>query len=385
MRMDPAPTGDGLRLAVIERARRAVLDDGASAPEAVAPWIERSWRRCLAQGHRPDQRLGFDLVSESTMRRTAEANAALVQAARPQLDRLVRALAQTRYFAILTNAQGVVVDAQGPIDASDRRAQLITRVGVDLSEAAVGTTAIGAALTELQPVWLHRGEHFFADTGMYSCAGAPIFDPDGRVAGMLDLTGIDTRERPELRHMAAQSARGIENALTRQRPHALLLRINWPGHGGADDSDGLIALDADGVVCGLNTAARQMLALPLTRGPLHCGDLFAMPWTRLFDAARRDAEPLEAPLWTGLRLQVSAQAAGSEATGRARHAMPAGAAAPAGPQGSDALPRMPLKDMETTLIRRAVTQARGNVAEAARMLGISRATVYRKLGRGKGG
>jgi transcriptional regulator of acetoin/glycerol metabolism len=31
------------------------------------------------------------------------------------------------------------------------------------------------------------------------------------------------------------------------------------------------------------------------------------------------------------------------------------------------------------LIRRAMQQARGNVAEAARHLGISRATLYRKL------
>jgi transcriptional regulator of acetoin/glycerol metabolism len=35
--------------------------------------------------------------------------------------------------------------------------------------------------------------------------------------------------------------------------------------------------------------------------------------------------------------------------------------------------------MEGEMIRRAVDEARGNVAEAARALGISRATVYRKL------
>ena len=53
-----------------------------------------------------------------------------------------------RYFAMLTNARGVVIDVQGAVDG-DPRSQLIGRVGVDLSEAAVGTTAIGAALTEL--------------------------------------------------------------------------------------------------------------------------------------------------------------------------------------------------------------------------------------------
>jgi len=46
---------------------------------------------------------------------------------------------------------------------------------------------------------------------------------------------------------------------------------------------------------------------------------------------------------------------------------------------------VPLKDVETALIRKAVEQARGNVMEAARALGISRATVYRKLMRKKPG
>ena len=41
---------------------------------------------------------------------------------------------------------------------------------------------------------------------------------------------------------------------------------------------------------------------------------------------------------------------------------------------------MPLKDLETALIRKAVDDARGNVMDAARALGISRATIYRKLG-----
>ena len=35
---------------------------------------------------------------------------------RPVLDRLSRALASTRYFAILTDGNGVVIDAHGPID-----------------------------------------------------------------------------------------------------------------------------------------------------------------------------------------------------------------------------------------------------------------------------
>ena len=46
--------------------------------------------------------------------------------------------------------------------------------------------------------------------------------------------------------------------------------------------------------------------------------------------------------------------------------------------------RLPLKDIEVELIRKAVRDAQGNVMEAARRLGISRATIYRKLGSAPG-
>jgi transcriptional regulator of acetoin/glycerol metabolism len=353
------------RIARIEGARRAVMHNDLLMPSAaVEPWIERSWRRCLASGQQPDQPVSFNTVSPQALRHTLEANHDLIEAARPVLDTLGRAIANTRYFAILTNARGVVVDVNGPIDHSDRRASLVTRIGADLSEPSVGTTAISAALIELQPVWLHRGEHFFTETSVYSCAGAPLFGPDGQCAGMLDLTGIEATERPELRHLVVQSVRSIENALTLRQPHSLLVRLNWPGRALGDDTDGLVCLDADGWVTGANPAARQMVAqLDTTaRARVHGSEVFAMPFERLFDASRHSREVLEVPLWSGLRVQALPQRPGEAPP----HLAPAA--------------RIPLKDVEIALIRKAVADARGNVLQAARALGISRATVYRKLG-----
>ncbi|HXD42481.1 MAG TPA: helix-turn-helix domain-containing protein [Ramlibacter sp.] len=358
------------RLRQIEQARRAVMLEGRSATDVLARswfeggWIERSWRRCLASGQRPEQRLGFEMVATEARRRVIETSQPLVRAARPVLDGLSRALASTRYFAILTDHDGVVIDAYGPIDHGDRRAELITRVGVDLSERSVGTTAIGAALTELQPVWLHRGEHFFADTSAYSCAGAPLFGPHGNCVGMLDLTGIDAAERPELKHLVAQSARSIENALVLALPHQLLLRLNWPGRSLGGDDDGLVCLDGDGWVAGSNHPARQMVPqLALAGARVHCSELLAQPWEQLFDMARHGVQqgPVEVPLWSGLRLQALPQLPGQGA--------------------AQAMPRVPLRAVEIALIRNAVAEARGNVVQAAQALGISRATIYRKLSR----
>ncbi len=372
----PAPAA---RLDAISHARRALLRENTpGASGLVEPWIERSWRRCLALGHQTQQAVAFDALSAAAMRRTGEANRALTLAARPTLQQLGRALANTRYFAILTNAQGVVVDVNGPIDRRDRRADLITRIGVDLSERSVGTTAIGAALSELQPVWLHRGEHFFDDTSSYSCAGAPLFGPSGLCVGMLDLTGVEAPERPELKHLVTQSARSIENSLALHQPHTLLLRLNWPGHRLGDDADGLIGLDCDGYVTTSNTAARQMVPqLAGTSAEMsarsHCSELFALPYEMLFDAARGSRDVLEIPLWSGLRLQLLAQA-GAATDGSGTAAVPSAQVTPA-PQD-----HRRLKDIETALIRKAVDESRGNVAKAALRLGVSRATVYRKLG-----
>jgi transcriptional regulator of acetoin/glycerol metabolism len=285
------------------------------------------------------------------------------------LESLGRAIVNTRYFAILTNAAGVVVDVSGPIDRSDPRADLITRVGTDLSEASMGTTAIGAALAELQPVWLHRGEHFFSANGHYTCAGAPLIGPDGACVGMLDLTGIDALERPELKHLVTQSASKIENALVLAQAHSLMVRLNWPGYALGSEADGIVCLDADGWVTGANPIARQMVPglAPVNSKIVHVSDLFGVPYQFLFDTARRACAPIELPLWTGLRLQALP-------VERAYETQPVRAAQVRSTEG------LPLKDVESALIRKAVEQARGNVAEAAKVLGISRATIYRKLG-----
>ena len=361
------------RLQRIEQARDLAFQGRAETlGSGVSPWISQSWQRCLSMGLQPGQAVGFDAISAQHMRRVQEASRPLVQAAQPVLAELARAIADIRYFAILTNAQGIVVDVHGPVDRQDRRAEVIARVGVDLSEKAVGTTAISAALTELQPVWMHRGEHFFQDTGVYSCAGAPVFGPDGLCAGMLDLTGIETTERPALKHLVRRSARSIENSWLLSTDHALVLRLNWPGNQPGDDSDGLITLDHNGQIVGANPTARQMLSLsPDTNGQTqHASEVFASPWENLFDAASRQASAQELPLWSGLRLQTQALRPGTR---------------PAAAQSTKTTERVPvaakpLKDVQTEMIREAVQQARGNVAEAARSLGISRATVYRKLG-----
>ena len=349
------------RLTQIEQARLNVMNEGAFASPWLSDWISQSWQRCLQQGMQPHDEVGFAPLSQAQINRTLDRNHDFVQAARPELERLGRAIAGTSFFALITDAQGVVIDVGGGIDRHDKRVDAIARIGIDLSEQAVGTTAISAALNTQKPVWLHRGEHFFNDTSVYSCAGAPLWNGQGECIGMLDLTGVMSQERPELMHLAALSACSISNALLLRQAHHLLLRLNWPGRLTGDDHDGLLLLDEEGRVLGANLLAREMLNLVKHTQP-HASDLFAIPMGLLFDAATH-ANSMEVPLWSGLHLHIKA---GLQKTFQ-NASQPAATGA--------------LHQIQSAVINKAIAHAKGNVAQAAKALGISRATLYRKLAR----
>jgi transcriptional regulator of acetoin/glycerol metabolism len=95
---------------------------------------------------------------------------------------------------------------------------------------------------------------------------------------------------------------------------------------------------------------------------LHASDVFALPWTLLFDAASKD-HYLDVPLWSGLHLQ--ARAFIEQNCEQAPHISATG----------------PLQQLQSAMIRKAIDLSRGNVSQAAKALGISRATLYRKLSR----
>ena len=92
----------------------------------------QSWRRCLALGHQPQARVAFDPVPASARADAQDAHAALLAAARPELQRLAAVIAPIRYFVLLTDAQGCVIDTAGAIDHRNRAMHAIARVGKQL-------------------------------------------------------------------------------------------------------------------------------------------------------------------------------------------------------------------------------------------------------------
>ncbi len=356
-------------ITAIEQARRSVLEHGLSADlKGIKPWLAASWQRCLRAGLAVDRPTDFEPIANSAQQEVLQANDAFLAAARPRVAQLAGLAAGLGYFSLLTDKHGVVIDFAGRIDHQDPDAAAIARVGVNLSESVLGTSAISTALSERHPVGLHQHEHFLNAASVFTCAGAPVFDPLGRCVGMLDLTGIRVREHPHLVGLVAQMAQQITQGWLATTAHELCLVLGWPALNRAEPAIefGRIWIDKNGFLCGANAGALHTLpelaSMQTRSSPYHLSELFARPATDIQQLGKKSGQSVGqsvlAPLWSGLEVHLSC------ATLAPAAAVPAH-----------------MGDVKVALIKQAVVSARGNVNEAAHRLGISRATIYRVLGK----
>ncbi|MDN3718376.1 GAF domain-containing protein [Roseibium salinum] len=240
--------------------------------------IAASWRRSLDKhGLDPGAHSAPHRVDETQLRQRREEIGSFLQIAAPKLDQLFGLVGQSGCTVILTDADGVVLD-QRCTAADDgvffRNGGLCQ--GADWSEAAVGTNGIGTCLAEERTVIIHGREHFLARNSNMSCMDAPIYGPDGRIAGALDVSSARSDQTEAFNRliaaMVAQTARQIEVDTFRAAfPNA---RIVYADSGGTEPAV-LLAVDADDIVVGATRAARKAFDLGPTGAikPLPAADL----------------------------------------------------------------------------------------------------------------
>ena len=299
----------------------AAISEGMAARSAIAA----SWARS-AQLYRldPSTYRGSTRITDSELSCARDRLGALLPTAAPHLDRLFQMVGGLGACIVLADADGVAVDRRGAA-ADDRdfeNSGLWT--GTVWSEADVGTNGIGTCLAEGRAVTIHREQHFLARNIGLSCSSAPVHGPDGCLAAVIDVSTAraDLGEAVAglIGSTVAEVARKVEADLFhRHYPRARVLTVPGLDRGlGA-----LLAVDADDLVIGATRAARQHLGLS--------GDLSASP-------------------------RLVADLLGLES-------------------------RDSLEDAERAVLTRALVRSSGNVSAAARALGVSRATLHRKLDR----
>lgn len=286
-----------------------------------------SWRRCVQlHGLDPTKPRRPERLEAGAMRDARDRAETLIRAASAEMDRLAATFTRAGCCLVLTDAQGVALERRGtPADDAHFK-ELGLWEGARWSEADVGVNGIGTAIAEERSVAIYRDAHFFSRNTQLSCAGALIRDHDGATLGVIDFSSCryDMTEGMlgVLRVAARDAAVRIETALFHEAFAGARVLLT-PTDGARP---GLIALDRDDIMVGANPVARKWLE------------------------AERAAEARQA-----------------------RAPAPEAAEPSAAEDGFDA--------GERRAVRLALARAKGNVSEAARLLKVSRATLYRKIKR----
>lgn len=301
-----------------------LIHSAIRAGEAASSALVASWRRS-ASLHRLDPtekrspfRLGAGELGAARLRMEP-----MLRAAQASLDRLYQAVGGMGCCVLLADRDGVPIERRGASGDDETFEDWGLWTGCVWSEESEGTNGIGTALVEERLVTIHRDQHFFTRNTPLSCTTAPIYDHEGRLAAALDVSSCREDMTANLSSLVAmavsEAARRIEIENFRQAfPGARFVVAPT-----AEFSPGsLLAVDKDGLVIGATRAARQAYRLH--------GSLVGKP------LPVRDEE---------------------------------------GSERFDA----ELRQAERGILERALIRADGNVTAAARQLGVSRATLYRKL------
>jgi transcriptional regulator of acetoin/glycerol metabolism len=193
------------------------------------------------------------------------------------------------------------------------------------SEEHEGTNGIGTCVVEQRPLTIDRDQHFFTRNTLLSCTAVPIYDHEASFAGVLDVSSCRADRTDAFSNLialaAGEAARRIEADLFRRAfAHARIVLTQAPD----GQSVGLVAVDADDLVIGATRSARVALGI----------------------APGRALQPVPAADLLG--------------GGNAHDHLAGG---------------------QRAVLQRALLRASGNVSAAAKALGVSRATLHRKLKR----
>lgn len=375
-------------------ARQQFFDEGVRPSGLVGEAVLQSWMRC-SRTHSDSRRvIAFDAVTPSRLHATLGRSRELLEAARGELQNMESSLAGTDARVLLTDAHGVIVHTtHHPMAAAQPVMRQTARVGVNIAESMVGTTAPGIVACTGHAATVNGAEHYFDVLHEMHCAAAPIRDVHGRLAAVLDVSMEGRPFSFGAAQLVATFAATIENRLlVAQSRGRLLLRFQASPALLGTPLEALAGIDGDGNVAWLNGAAERLIGQLADDTPPTALHIFGMDLAALLRMTRSEApQPIRLASGLGVWLQAALQtsdgvdfrhAVGLAGTGAAATRI-AGAPNPAPPSQDEDAPAAQgdssLSGHSRKLIEDTLDACGGNISQAARQLRVSRGTLYRRL------
>ncbi|GAA5040861.1 hypothetical protein HNP84_007668 [Thermocatellispora tengchongensis] len=197
---------------LLAEVRHAVLS-GDRAPAVPRSVVSESWLRCLRAGLDPDRQQSLSLVDPKTVLEIRAAHP-LAQVLPLLRSTLLCVAEESLHVMVITDAEGHVLwmDGQREVRKLADRFQFVE--GVTWTEDTVGTNAIGTALAIGGPVQIYAHEHYASGQHVWTCAAAPIRDPEtDALLGVVDVSGPFQTIHPATSTLVTGAARLAEEHL----------------------------------------------------------------------------------------------------------------------------------------------------------------------------
>lgn len=220
------------------------VEEGVVPGKGLRPEVARSWQR--SRGIDPWQ-IKQDILSDSSLKARRQKYSGLIEVANSIMQDIC-CLGENN-FVLLCDSEGYVLDTVSNVEYPQP-------MGLRLNEETLGTNAIGLALMEGNAIELKGYEHYSCRYHTFSCAAAPIYDGDGSILGVIDISNPFGDLPPNVMKILGLGVKLIENQLS-YRAEALELQSCSP----IIDifPNGLLLLDSYGKIINANLKFMQML------------------------------------------------------------------------------------------------------------------------------
>lgn len=254
-----ASTEDIARRSAIARER--LFGPGGLPEGTIPPIIARSWRRCAEHGLSFDQPAHQDPLSRAALRQERDRHRELLLLASPELDTLHQAMLDRGGMVLLTDGDGLILDARGDPGFVSRARRVSLQPGAGWGETTEGTNAVGTALAERALVQVRGPEHYLKENAFLICTAMPVMNPFGGLAGVIDVSGDIRRAPANARPLVRLAVTHLEHCwVERIAGTDLMVRLH-PHPAWLDTPHEGVMAFRDGVLQAANPAALAMLQL----------------------------------------------------------------------------------------------------------------------------
>lgn len=360
--------------------------EGKMSPEVREP-IADSWRKCRAAGLNPAGGAG-NHVDERVLKSICAANKELIEVAQPVMESVYEIVKKTHYLLVLTDANGYILETMGDEDIIRKSADMRFVKGAFWGTLDVGTNAISLALDYDIPIQTVGPEHYCVSHHGWTCSAAPIHGYYGELMGCINISGDVSTVNEHSLGLVLASAYSIEAQIKLRHSISIISAA-------LDSStDGILLLDSSYRTFWMNGSARMLMGADLQQmKKRNFSKLFPnVDWKGSFLDGSGKFYCEDAKIMTGNGLRhfslvinrlIDYGSLTWCVTLRQRPVVPGKEPVPAEARSRSMETHIPkLTDSEKAElaeIKTVLDAFPGNIGRAAEELGISRATLYRRL------